>query len=315
MNSHRTLHKVKTIRKALYKEEVHAKPKTEMRGVLALASTHSYTNANTSSDKQTERKVYLNQLTMDNKDSTLNNNNNSSSSVSLNGGGAGVHRKKGSVVNEKRKASANKTQLKYPLKVNLSFHVHKPQTLVKSTTHVIIHNNNVNSLRQSSTRNRSMSSHNQPLGSRRQLSAKSLTKVHNTLTPRSANSHNAIHVRLKASDDHIGNKELYMKIKSQRNKIKEEALHKKYKNDEMKLQIYEMKTKLNQIINERLKTEITKLEQLEKQYINTLQRAQNKSSALLRKADNVSKTNVSSSPQVKPSHTHSQRQSLNYKRK
>jgi hypothetical protein len=81
----------------------------------------------------------------------------------------------------------------------------------------------------------------------------------------------------------------------------------------MKLQIYEMKTKLNQIINEKLKTEITKLEELEKQYLNTLQKAQNKSKTILNKANNNNKTSTSSSPQLKPFHSYSH--SFNHKRK
>ena len=312
MNSKHISHKVKTIRKALYKEEVHPKPKKEMRCVIAKASTNSH---NTSNDKQKERKVYLNQLTMDYKDNnTLNSNSisNNVSSVSVNGSSLGVQKKKGNAVNEKKKTCVNKMQLKYPLKVNLTFNVNKPQTLVKSTTQVIIKNTNVTAVQKPLSRNPSFSNHNKSLNSKRQLSAKSLTKIHNTLTPRNANCPTAIHVRLKTNDNNI-NKELHMKIRSQRNKIKEEALHKKYKNDEMKLQIYEMKTKLNQIINEKLKTEITKLEELEKQYLNTLQKAQNKSKTILNKANNNNKTSTSSSPQLKPIHTYSH--SFNHKRK
>ena len=315
MNSKHTAHKVKTIRKALYKEEVHPKPKKEMCCVLAKASTKSH---NTSNDKQKERKVYPNQLTMDYKDNnTLNSNNsisisNNISSVSVNGSSIGVQKKKGNVVNEKKKTSVNKMLLKYPLKVNLTFNANKPQTLVKSTTQVIIKNTNVTAVQKPLSRNSSFSNHNKSLNSKRQLSAKSLTKIHNTLTPRNANCPNAIHVRLKTIDNNI-NKELHIKIRSQRNKIKEEALHKKYKNDEMKLQIYEMKTKLNQIINEKLKTEITKLEELEKQYLNTLQKAQNKSRTILNKTNNNNKTSTNSSPQLKPIHTYSH--SFNHKRK
>ena len=311
MNSKHTSYKVKMIRKALYKEEVHPKPKKEIRYVLAKASTNSH---NTSNDKQKERKVYLNQLTMDYKDNTLNSNSisNNVSIVSVNASSVGVQKKKGNVVNEKKKTCVNKMQLKYPLKVNLTFNANKPQILVKSTTQVIIKNTNVTGVKKPLSRNPSFSNHNKLLNSKRQLSAKSLTKIHNTLTPRNANCPNAIHVRLKTNDNNI-NKELHMKIRSQRNKIKEEALHKKYKNDEMKLQIYEMKTKLNQIINEKLKTEITKLEQLEKQCLNTLQQVQNKSKAMLNKPNNIIKTSTNSSPQVKPFHTESQ--SFNHKRK
>lgn len=304
MNSKHTAHKVKMIRKALYKEEVHPKPKKEMHCVLAKASTNSH---NTSNDKQKERKVYLNQLTMDYKDITLNSNSisNNVSSVSVNGSSVGVQKKKGNVVNEKKKTCVNKMQLKYPLKVNLTFNANKSQTLVKSTTQVIIKNTNVTTVKKPLSRNPSFSNHNKSLNSKRQLSAKSLTKIHNTLTPRNANCPTAIHVRLKTSDNNI-NKELHMKIRSQRNKIKEEALHKKYKNDEMKLQIYEMKTKLNQIINERLKTEILKLEQLEKQCLNSLQKTQNKSKTILNKTNNITKGSTNSSPQVKLFHSHSQ---------
>ena len=310
MNSKHIARKVKTIRKALYKEEVYAKPKKEIRCVLAKANTN---RDGTSIDKQKERKVYLNQLTVDYKDSTLNSRmSNNISDVSVNASSVGEQRKKVDVGDKKKKTFVNKMQLKYPLKVNLSFHVQKPQTLVKSTTQVIIKNTNVNTVKQSLSRNPSLSKHNKSLNSKRQLSEKSLTKIHNTLTPRNASSTNAIHVRLKTRDNSV-NKELYMKIKSQRNKIKEEALHKKYKNDEMKLQIYEMKTKLNQIINEKLKTEITKLEQLEKQCLNTLQQVQNKSKAMLNKPNNIIKTSTNSSPQVKPFHTESQ--SFNHKRK
>ena len=290
MNIKHTTPKAKAIRKALYKEEVHTKPKKEKPFIFTLASTNSI---NTSNAQQKGRKIYLNQLTNNSYRSISNN------SLSVNGSSSSIVG--ANVVNNNK----NKMQLKYPLKVNLSFHVHKPQTIVKSTTQVVIKNNNVSKVKQSLTRNPSFSKQNKSLNSTRQLSEKSLTKVHNTLTPRNSNSTKAIYVRLKKSDDNI-NKELLMKIKSQRNKIKEEALHKKYKNDEMKLQIYEMKTKLNQIVNERLKTEILKLEQLEKQCLNSLQKTQNKSKTILNKTNNITKGSTNSSPQVKLFHSHSQ---------
>jgi hypothetical protein len=289
MNIKHTTPKAKAIRKALYKEEVHTKPKKEKPFIFTLASTNSI---NTSNAQQKGRKIYLNQFTNNSYRSISNNN------LSVNGSSSIVGAK---FVNNNK----NKMQLKYPLKVNSSFHVHKPQTIVKSTTQVVIKNNNVSKVKQSLTRNPSFSKQNKSLNSTRQLSEKSLTKVHNTLTPRNSNSTKAIYVRLKKSDDNI-NKELLMKIKSQRNKIKEEALHKKYKNDEMKLQIYEMKTKLNQIVNERLKTEILKLEQLEKQCLNSLQKTQNKSKTILNKTNNITKGSTNSSPQVKLFHSHSQ---------
>ena len=74
-----------------------------------------------------------------------------------------------------------------------------------------------------------------------------------------------------------------------------------------------MKTKLNQIINERLKTEILKLEQLEKQCLNSLQKTQNKSKTILNKTNNITKGSTNSSPQVKLFHSHSQ--SVTRKRK
>ena len=301
MNIKHTTLKARIIRKALYKEEVNTKPKKEKPYVFALASTNSI---KTSNAQQKGKKVHLNQVTMDYKNSTLNTNNSnrsiSNNSLSVNVSSSdiiGVKKKKANVVNDNK---------------NLSFHVHKSQTLVKSTTQVIIKNNNVSTVKQSLSRNPSFSKRNKSLNSKRQLSEKSLMNVHNTLTPRNSNCTKAIYVRLKKSDNNV-NKELHMKIKLQRNKIKEEALHKKYKNDEMKLQIYEMKTKLNQIINEKLKTEISKLEQLEKQYLNTLQKTQDKSKTILNKANNPHKTSTNSSPQVKPIHSNSQ--SFIHKRK
>ena len=132
MNIKHTTPKARIIRKALYKEEVNTKPKKEKPYVFALASTNSI---KTSNAQQKGKKVHLNKLTMDYKNSTLNTNNSnrsiSNNSLSVNVSSSdiiGVKKKKANVVNDNK---------------NLSFNVHKSQTLVKSTTQVIINNNNV----------------------------------------------------------------------------------------------------------------------------------------------------------------------------
>ena len=56
MNIKHTTPKSKAIRRALYKEEVHIKPKKEKPFMFTLASTNS---TNTSSSQQKGRKIYL----------------------------------------------------------------------------------------------------------------------------------------------------------------------------------------------------------------------------------------------------------------
>ena len=109
----------------------------------------------------------------------------------------GLQRKKGNVVNAKKKSLVNKMQPKYPLKVDLPFHVHQPQTLIKSSTQVIIKNNNVNMVKQSLSRNPSFSKYNKSLNSKRKFSEKSLKKVHIALMSRNENCTKEIYVRLK----------------------------------------------------------------------------------------------------------------------